>query len=170
MPFCKKCGAQVGEDAVFCPRCGTRLEDYHAAQVTVIKGVEKEEVEKEKPKIKEVELHKEKCPFCRGIFTFRFDMEDISNRMEDDFKLGKLIKWTCDGERHPLLYRLSKEEKEKPELVIPHLEDILYGGKPKWDLRVKVSHCSDHEDSSPRDSSLLQRKMLFVRDGRYYSR
>ncbi|MEA2075383.1 MAG: zinc-ribbon domain-containing protein [Euryarchaeota archaeon] len=168
MPFCKKCGAKVGEDEVFCSRCGTRVEDYRVAPVTVIKSVEKEEVKKEEPKIKEVEIHREQCPYCRGFFIFRFDIEDISNRMEDDFKLGKLIKWTCDGGGHALLYRLSKEEKEKTELVIPHLKAILYGGTPKWSLGRKVLHCGPHEDSSPRDGSLLRSKMLFVKNGRFY--
>ena len=30
MAYCRNCGAQIGDDTVFCPRCGTRVKEYVA--------------------------------------------------------------------------------------------------------------------------------------------
>ena len=64
--FCKKCGKQIDDDAIFCKYCGAKLAEVKIDEP--VEQIEKEETEKAPNKRKEVfdgEIHK--CPNCGEV-------------------------------------------------------------------------------------------------------
>lgn len=50
MKYCTKCGAQMNDDALFCPKCGTKVEEVIEEKSTTQPTIEKPTTNEEAPK------------------------------------------------------------------------------------------------------------------------